>query len=159
MFGIGLPEIILILALALIVVGPDKLPELARSVAKGVLELKKTVAGLKESFAEENPFDDVKPELEKAAQSLKDKLGDPSADGWKGLIPDNGVNPENTTDSDKDILEAEVISEENTETFAAEDLITEDTISEEQPDQPVTAAEPESMADQPKDSRKTQSKT
>ena len=50
MFGIGLPEMILILALALIVVGPDKLPELARSVAKGVLELKKTVSSLKENL-------------------------------------------------------------------------------------------------------------
>ena len=43
MFGIGLPEMIVILAVALIVVGPDKLPDMARSVAKWVLELKKTV--------------------------------------------------------------------------------------------------------------------
>ena len=42
MFGIGLPEMLLIFAIALIVVGPDKLPDLARSVAKGILELKKT---------------------------------------------------------------------------------------------------------------------
>ena len=41
MFGIGLPEMILILALALIVVGPDKLPDLARSLAKGLWSLKK----------------------------------------------------------------------------------------------------------------------
>ena len=34
MFGIGLPELILIMAVALIVVGPDKLPGLARSLAK-----------------------------------------------------------------------------------------------------------------------------
>ena len=42
MFGIGLPEMILIMALALIVVGPDKLPDLARSLAKTIMELKKT---------------------------------------------------------------------------------------------------------------------
>ena len=71
MFGIGLPEMILILALALIVVGPDKLPELARSVAKGVLELKKTVSALKEDLADENPFDAVKPELEETARHLE----------------------------------------------------------------------------------------
>ena len=76
MFGIGLPEMILIMALALIVVGPDKLPDLARSVAKGVLELKKTVAALKEDFAEENPFDSVKPELEEAADSIRKQLGE-----------------------------------------------------------------------------------
>lgn len=77
MFGIGLPEMILILALALIVVGPDKLPDLARSLAKGLMDLKKTAEGLKESFAEEgNPLDDIKPDLEDAAKSLKQNLLD-----------------------------------------------------------------------------------
>jgi sec-independent protein translocase protein TatB len=84
MFGIGLPELILILALALIVVGPDKLPDLARSVAKGILDLKKTANTLKESLTEDgNPLDDIKPELEKAAKALKnDVLGD-SDDAWQ----------------------------------------------------------------------------
>jgi len=77
MFGIGLPEMILILALALIVVGPDKLPDLARSLAKGLMELKKTAEGLKESFQEEgNPLDEIKPDLEEAAKSLKQNLLD-----------------------------------------------------------------------------------
>ncbi|MFZ5758358.1 MAG: twin-arginine translocase TatA/TatE family subunit [Thermodesulfobacteriota bacterium] len=53
MFGIGLPELILIMALALIVVGPDKLPDLAKSLAKQLLELKKTAAALKESLEDE----------------------------------------------------------------------------------------------------------
>lgn len=53
MFGIGLPELILIMALALIVVGPDRLPDLAKSLAKQLLELKKTAAALKESLEEE----------------------------------------------------------------------------------------------------------
>jgi sec-independent protein translocase protein TatB len=75
MFGIGLPEMILILALALIVVGPDKLPDLARSMAKGLMELKKTAEGLKASFAEEgNPLNDIRPDLEEAAKSLKNNL-------------------------------------------------------------------------------------
>jgi sec-independent protein translocase protein TatB len=53
MFGIGLPELILIMAVALIVVGPDKLPELAKSLGKGIVELKKAASNLKESFDEE----------------------------------------------------------------------------------------------------------
>ncbi len=54
MFGIGLPELILIMAIALIVVGPEKLPELAKALGKGIVELKKAAASLKESFDEED---------------------------------------------------------------------------------------------------------
>ncbi len=84
MFGIGLPELIVILALALIVVGPDKLPDLARSVAKGILELKKTANTLKESLTEDgNPLDEIKPELEEAARALKDDVMGTSDGTWK----------------------------------------------------------------------------
>ena len=58
MFGIGLPELILIMAVALIVVGPEKLPELARSLGKGIVELKKAASSLKESL---NEVDDDTP--------------------------------------------------------------------------------------------------
>ena len=77
MFGIGLPEMILILGLALIVVGPDKLPELARSLAKGLLELKGTAQSLKDNITAESPIlKDIKPELENAAKSIKSQIID-----------------------------------------------------------------------------------
>ena len=65
MFGIGLPELILIMAVALIVVGPEKLPELAKSLAKGVIELKKAANSLKESLNEDDenkPWDHIEPD-------------------------------------------------------------------------------------------------
>ncbi|MFN2353870.1 MAG: Sec-independent protein translocase protein TatB [Desulfopila sp.] len=84
MFGIGFPELILILALALIVVGPDKLPELARSVAKTLVDLKKTAEGLKDSFNEEdNPIADIKPQLEDAAKNFKETILDDETKTWK----------------------------------------------------------------------------
>jgi len=54
MFGIGLPELLLIMAVALIVVGPEKLPELAKSLGRGIAELKKAASSLKESFDEDD---------------------------------------------------------------------------------------------------------
>lgn len=96
MFGIGLPEFIVILALALIVVGPDKLPDLARSVAKGILELKNTANNLKESLNEHgNPLDEIKPELEDAAQAIKDDvMRDLSEDGWQDTKREEQPTPE-----------------------------------------------------------------
>lgn len=94
MFGIGLPEMILILAVALIVVGPDKLPDLARSVAKGIMELKKTAEGLKETMKEEgNPLDEIRPDLEEAAKSLKDNLLETPPYLRDEEVVQGGVNP------------------------------------------------------------------
>ena len=41
MFNIGTQELLLILVLALVVVGPQKLPELARSIGRGMREFRK----------------------------------------------------------------------------------------------------------------------
>ncbi len=107
MFGIGLPEMILILALALIVVGPDKLPDLARSLAKGLMELKKTAEGLKESFKEEgNPLDEIRPDLEEAAKSLKHNLLDTPPYKRDQITGSTGVNPaaENAANAYKELM-------------------------------------------------------
>jgi len=53
MFGIGMPEMIIILVLALIVIGPHKLPELAKSLGKGLAEFKKASDGFQRSVQEE----------------------------------------------------------------------------------------------------------
>lgn len=54
MFGIGLPELLLIMAIALIVVGPDKLPELAKTLARQMVELKRAANALKDSLQDED---------------------------------------------------------------------------------------------------------
>jgi len=53
MFNIGFPELLIIVAIALIVFGPNKLPELARAFGKAMRELKKATEEVKESFEAE----------------------------------------------------------------------------------------------------------
>lgn len=53
MFGYGMPELIIILVIALIVFGPQKLPELARTLGRALAEFKRAADTFKRSIEEE----------------------------------------------------------------------------------------------------------
>ena len=44
-FNIGFPELIIVLVIALIVLGPKKLPDFGRSLGNGIREFKETLTG------------------------------------------------------------------------------------------------------------------
>jgi sec-independent protein translocase protein TatB len=46
MFGIGTPELLVILVVALIVLGPERLPEVARMLGRAMAELRRATSGL-----------------------------------------------------------------------------------------------------------------
>jgi len=48
MFGLGMPELILILIIALVIFGPSKLPEMGASVGKAIREFRNATSGDKE---------------------------------------------------------------------------------------------------------------
>jgi TatA/E family protein of Tat protein translocase len=61
MFGnIGLPEMMLIMAIALLVFGPKKLPEVGRSIGKAMREFKKSTEEIKDRFEEQIRADEFK---------------------------------------------------------------------------------------------------
>lgn len=53
MFGLGMQEMIVILVIALLIFGPKKLPELGRSLGRGLAEFKRASEELKEGLAVE----------------------------------------------------------------------------------------------------------
>jgi Tat protein translocase TatB subunit len=53
MFNIGFPELLLILAVALLVVGPSKLPELARSIGKAFGQFKRVADDVRDTIDQE----------------------------------------------------------------------------------------------------------
>lgn len=52
MFGVGMTEIVVILVIALLIFGPNKLPELARSLGKGFGEFRRASYDLRQSLME-----------------------------------------------------------------------------------------------------------
>ena len=80
MFGMGMPEIMLILAVALIVIGPKKLPGLAKSIGRAMGEFKSATRDLKRSIDLDGEMQDVRDSM----QNLKDiPTYDPNQTAYK----------------------------------------------------------------------------
>jgi sec-independent protein translocase protein TatA len=67
MFNLGFPEIVIIFIIALLIFGPRKLPELGKSLGKGLAEFKRASNELKRTWEEE-----VKTEEEELRKIQKD---------------------------------------------------------------------------------------
>ncbi len=70
MFGIGVQELIIIAIIALLIVGPKKLPDLAKTLGKGFRDFKNATEGVTEDLKDALK-DDEKP---KTDDGLKDSL-------------------------------------------------------------------------------------
>ena len=69
--GIGLPEVLLVLAIVLIIFGPKRLPALGRSLGSGMRNFKESVSGKHKD--EDEDEDEDRPELTKATAKPDDR--------------------------------------------------------------------------------------
>ena len=93
MFGIGMPELILILAIALMVIGPKKLPDLAKSLGRAMREFKKATSELKDSMELDGEVKEVKDTFDDVRSDIKRSMfEDKPAAGAKAIVdqPESG---------------------------------------------------------------------
>ena len=81
MFGVGMTEIVVILVIALLIFGPNKLPELARSLGKGFGEFRRASFDLRQSIMEatEEPPPAAHPKPETPAAKPPGPKDDPGS--------------------------------------------------------------------------------
>jgi TatA/E family protein of Tat protein translocase len=86
MFGISTTEFLLILAVGLIVFGPQKLPELARALGKAIGEFRKATSEIKQTFEADENIAKVKETFDKAvAEGMRsNKIEDTDSDAVTG---------------------------------------------------------------------------
>ncbi len=94
MFGIGLPELIIIMVVALLVVGPKKLPDLARSVGRAFQEFRRMADDVKETIEQETS-ESKSPDTESVSHQ-----GETNEKPHK---PDTVLNQNNVTESRQDL--------------------------------------------------------
>ncbi len=97
MFGIGMPELIVIAIIALVVVGPKRLPDLARTFGKGLNEFRRATEGATDTLKASLHMDDIKQEVDDVKESFKFDTHDgaakssssPAAEGKEEATPPN----------------------------------------------------------------------
>ena len=112
MFGIGMPELLLLLAIALIVVGPKKLPELARALGRGISEFKKATNELKASLEENTGISELKQSFDDIQETVTDATLPAAAGGEDDSesMDSSGIDPNEHDEADPGETESGVAS-------------------------------------------------
>lgn len=99
MFGIGMPELLVILGLALIILGPKKLPDIARGLGRAMREFKRASDEMRDSLQEETR------DLEEVKDTIVEEMAQATEPGDVG---EEAVEPEEemgATEEDTELRE------------------------------------------------------
>ena len=147
MFGIGMTELIVILVIALLVIGPKKLPGVARSIGKGLREFRNATSGLKDELRmddlEDLDIEEAVPlgdqqEEEKKQEAMKTEAG-------------GGASSEDTSSADNEILPPDAAPTTATDDSPAASGRAEAAISTQGESDPTPQESPDSGTKAPKD--------
>ena len=113
MFGIGFTEILLISVIAILFLGPDKLPETMVQIAKFIKNVKKTVGDAKDSLEEEMKISDLKNE----ALNYKKQLDSATSEltSFKNIDIDDIMSDHH--DRAEDVSDTQIEAKNDTVTF------------------------------------------
>ncbi|MDA8083669.1 MAG: Sec-independent protein translocase protein TatB [Nitrospiraceae bacterium] len=74
MFDIGFQELIIIFVVALLVFGPEKLPEISRTLGRWVVQIRRGINDAKTQM--ESEFRELDPKVEDEVSKLVERVGD-----------------------------------------------------------------------------------
>jgi len=103
-FGIGMTELLVILVIGLLVLGPKRLPELARSLGRGLAEFRRASTDMRKEFldvteeARIEPFGDDASDAKSEKPAVPHALADASAGVEPEPAPESPAAPETSAD-------------------------------------------------------------
>lgn len=93
MFDIGFAELLVLVVIAMVVIGPEKLPGVMRTVGKTVGQARRFVTGLQNQIEQEIKLDELNKKIMAETKDLSDSLNKPADSVLKDDTP---AEPENT---------------------------------------------------------------
>jgi Tat protein translocase TatB subunit len=89
MFGIGFSEMLVIMAIALIVIGPKRLPDIARALGRGLSEFKKAMNEVQQTLAE-SARESAKPGAPDRSSYIEEMLAERKKKAASEAVPGEG---------------------------------------------------------------------